>query len=124
MNKNKAMHNETETPSRNGVSQDEIAQRAYQLWEASNRPADRDTEFWLQAEGELRSSSQSRSPKAAVSGDGSMSESPGASTSPTQKPEAAGTESLLAVNFDGARGPKPARNRTVAPTDVRRSVRG
>ena len=53
-NKNTSMHNETETPSRNEVSQDEIAQRAYQLWEASNRPAGRDLEFWLQAEGELR----------------------------------------------------------------------
>ncbi|SED11023.1 Protein of unknown function [Bradyrhizobium erythrophlei] len=33
--------------------QDEVRARARQLWEEAGRPADRDLDFWLQAEREL-----------------------------------------------------------------------
>jgi hypothetical protein len=29
-------------------------ERAYELWEQNGRPADRDLEFWLQAESEIK----------------------------------------------------------------------
>jgi len=32
----------------------EISKRARELWEQNGRPADRDLEFWLQAEAEIR----------------------------------------------------------------------
>jgi hypothetical protein len=35
------------------VSCDEVARRAYELWEAAGRSAGKDMEFWLQAEAEL-----------------------------------------------------------------------
>jgi hypothetical protein len=35
------------------VSHDEVAQRAYQLWQAAGQPIGRDAEYWLQAEAEL-----------------------------------------------------------------------
>jgi hypothetical protein len=35
-------------------SSDEIAKRAFEIWEASGRPPGRDVENWLQAEAELR----------------------------------------------------------------------
>ena len=33
---------------------EEIRARAYELWEQNGRPADRDLEFWLQAEFEIK----------------------------------------------------------------------
>ena len=36
-------------------SHGEIAQLAYEFWEKSGKPADREVEFWLQAEQLLRS---------------------------------------------------------------------
>ena len=35
-------------------SQDEIRVRAREIWEQHGRPSDRDVEFWLQAEAELK----------------------------------------------------------------------
>ena len=32
----------------------EITERAQQIWEQNGRPADRDLEFWLQAESEIK----------------------------------------------------------------------
>ena len=46
----------------NKVDQDQIAERAFQLWEAAKRPAGRDLEFWLKAEAELNTS-QNRAAK-------------------------------------------------------------
>ena len=37
------------------TSRDEIASRAYHIWEETGRPAGRDLEHWLQAERELTS---------------------------------------------------------------------
>jgi hypothetical protein len=39
------------------ASQDQIARRAYQIWEQTGRPAHRELEHWLQAERELQSRS-------------------------------------------------------------------
>jgi len=40
--------------------QQEIAARAHGLWEQNGRPADRDLEFWLQAEKEIRDRNEAR----------------------------------------------------------------
>jgi len=37
------------------LSHDDVSRRAAELWNAQGKPADRDVEFWLQAEGELSS---------------------------------------------------------------------
>lgn len=46
-------------PSRNGqmVSDEEIRQRAHQLWEAAGKPSGDGFQFWIEAEQELRRSS-------------------------------------------------------------------
>ena len=38
---------------------DDVARRAYQLWEAAGRPQGKDMEYWLQAEAEIRGDRQS-----------------------------------------------------------------
>ena len=38
---------------------DEIAKRAYELWEQAGKPDGQDTEFWLQAEGQIGQREQS-----------------------------------------------------------------
>ena len=43
------MNNKSSNPTREA-----IAVRAYQLWEADNRPTGRDEIFWLRAEQQLR----------------------------------------------------------------------
>jgi Protein of unknown function (DUF2934) len=35
-------------------TREKIRARAYELWEQNGRPADRDLEFWLQAESEIK----------------------------------------------------------------------
>jgi Protein of unknown function (DUF2934) len=35
-------------------TEEQIRERAYQLWEAAGKPEDREQEFWYQAEGELK----------------------------------------------------------------------
>jgi len=40
---------------------EKIAERAYQIWQASGRPSGRDKDHWFQAELELRSGAASRS---------------------------------------------------------------
>lgn len=131
MNMNIATHNDTNSPPRSGVDRDEVARRAYQLWEAGGRPAGRDLEFWLQAEAELHFARHSRSPKASVSGDGLGRESTGASApsqqaSRAEKRETSRSDSVLAVSFDAARGPKLAgsKSRPGASTALRRSASG
>jgi hypothetical protein len=42
------------------VSREEVAQRAYQLWQAAGQPFGRDLEYWLQAEAELLAARQCR----------------------------------------------------------------
>ena len=123
------MDKDKNSPPRSGVSRDEVAQRAYQLWEAGGCPSGRDLEFWLQAEAQLQSGKQTSSPKAAVSGDGQRRESPGASASSLQAPrvvkaESPGINSVLPVNFEAARGSKAgnSKSRSGAPTANRRSA--
>jgi hypothetical protein len=43
-----------------GIPTDAIEQHAYQLWEAAGRPENRDLEFWLSAESDLRARSQTK----------------------------------------------------------------
>ncbi|HXG48119.1 MAG TPA: DUF2934 domain-containing protein [Methylomirabilota bacterium] len=57
---------------------EEVARRAYELWEQRGRPQGRDVELWLEAEGQLRSSlgrgeQQQRSSVATVLQKGSAS---------------------------------------------------
>ncbi len=49
------------------VNTDQISRLAYDLWEKAGRPSGRDTEFWLEAEKQLRAASgTSEKPKLAV----------------------------------------------------------
>jgi hypothetical protein len=125
------MHKDNGGQPRSGADRSEVAQRAYQLWEAGGHPSGRDLEFWLQAEAELHSASQGSSPKAASSGAGPARESASASAPSPQatragKPGAPKNDSVPAVSFDGAQGSKQAssKSRPVAPTptEVRRSA--
>lgn len=113
MNMNIATHKDTGSPPRSGEDRDEVARRAYQLWEAGGRPAGRDLEFWLQAEAELHFARRSRSPKTGVSRDGPAHESPEASApSPqpdrTEQSERRKRHAMLAVSSEGPHGPKLA----------------
>jgi hypothetical protein len=36
------------------IKDNEVADRAYRLWEQAGKPHGRDLEFWIQAEGEAR----------------------------------------------------------------------
>jgi hypothetical protein len=58
MNTSMTGHRQNQPQTRTDLSRDEVAQRAYQLWEAAGRPSGRDLEHWLQAEKELLSASQ------------------------------------------------------------------
>jgi hypothetical protein len=53
MNMDTTTNKEDQSEHRNKVNRDEVAQRAYQLWQAAGRPIGRDLEYWLQAEAEL-----------------------------------------------------------------------
>src|ERR1019366_9027810 len=44
-------------------TEDQIRQRAHELWEQSHRPDGRDDEFWNQAERELQEAEESRKPR-------------------------------------------------------------
>src|ERR1035437_3025342 len=130
---NTTMHKDTDSTTRSGADRKEVARRAYQLWEAGGQPSGRDLEFWLQAEAELHSARQGSSPKVANSGTGATREGDGASAPSPQanragKPGTPKSDSVLAVNFDGAQGSKQSSSkaRPVAPTptDVRRSASG
>jgi Protein of unknown function (DUF2934) len=45
------------------VAPERIAERAYQIWQASGRPDGRDADHWFQAERELRTSAATRATK-------------------------------------------------------------
>ena len=46
----------TTTEIKNSVSHDEIARRAYELWEQDGRPENEEYRHWLEAERQLRGS--------------------------------------------------------------------
>jgi hypothetical protein len=46
-------------------SRDEIAARAYEIWERNGRPAGQDVRFWLEAEQSLQPSLNPQPPRAA-----------------------------------------------------------
>ena len=47
---------EAQTAAKKNVNQEQIAARAYQIWESSGRPVGSDLKHWLQAEQELSKS--------------------------------------------------------------------
>jgi hypothetical protein len=44
------------------IEENEIANRAYRLWEQAGRPSGRDLEFWIQAEAQVRAAAGARKP--------------------------------------------------------------
>jgi len=74
-------------PSTNDT-EDQIRQRAFELWEQRGRPEGYETEFWLQAERELKGEGNSRdtgsgtSANAASAKSGSGSDGPGQGSIP------------------------------------------
>lgn len=77
-------------------SQHEVAQRAYQLWEAAGRPSGRDLENWLQAEAELLRASQPRHVNFGTS-----------DSNPVRAIETVKEKSTPAVAASRRKGPKP-----------------
>jgi len=77
------------------IAQNEIAARAYQIWESHGRPAGRELEHWLQAEKELRSA------KGGPSSDrpepGRRSEQPSRSAPPSRTPSRGARQQALAA---------------------------
>ena len=65
-------------PSTNDT-EDQVRQRAFELWEQRGRPEGYEAEFWLQAERELTGEGNSRdiSANAASAQSGSRSDGPG-----------------------------------------------
>ena len=47
-----------ESTQQSPASQEQVAQRAYEIWLANGQPVGRDLDYWLQAEAELRLASQ------------------------------------------------------------------
>jgi Protein of unknown function (DUF2934) len=45
---------DTEMEPGTNITEDQVRQRAFELWEKRGRPEGYETEFWLQAERELR----------------------------------------------------------------------
>ncbi len=75
------------------LKHDEIARRAYQIWQAAGCPSGRDREHWLQAEAELRAKYQGRQKPAASS----------LSHSPAPVPVKAGTPAKAEAPVPAAR---------------------
>ena len=79
-------HHEME-PSTN-ITEDQVRQRAFELWEKRGRPKGHEVEFWLQAERELKGEensgdiSRGTSASAASAKSGSRSDGPGQGSIP------------------------------------------
>ena len=71
---------EDQSEHRNKVNRDEVAQRAYQLWQAAGRSIGRDLEYWLQAEAELLAATHCRPMKVGAAETGPEPEIAGACT--------------------------------------------
>jgi hypothetical protein len=87
---------------------DEVATRAYRLWEADGQPLGRDLEYWLQAETEIRAHRTGRSQ------DGSMRESsrtasPASALADAQREKSKSfTRATVPTNSDNQRGQRMA----------------
>jgi hypothetical protein len=55
---NDSLNSLTAESDQHVISQDEISRRAQQLWEEYGRPVGRDEEIWLQAERDLKKTSE------------------------------------------------------------------
>jgi hypothetical protein len=42
------------------IGDNEVASRAYRLWEQAGKPHGRDLEFWIQAEAEVRAAAETK----------------------------------------------------------------
>lgn len=96
MNTNATINMEYQPHARAERSQHEVAQRAYQLWEAAGRPSGRDLEHWLQAEAELLRASQPRHVNFGTS-----------DSNPVRAIETVKEKSTPAVAASRRKGPKP-----------------
>jgi hypothetical protein len=103
MKQNTTIDKENSTSQQSSINQEQVAQRAYELWEAGGQPVGRDLEYWLQAEAELRSANQtSRSQMSSAQESGSKRDTsrPGAGSAggfQSQKAEKSGN-----TRFSGA----------------------
>jgi hypothetical protein len=70
---------ETDMGSGTNITEDQVRQRAFELWEKRGHPEGHEAEFWLQAERELRGEGNSGgiSANAASAKSGSGSDGPG-----------------------------------------------
>ena len=104
------------------LSREEIASRAYQIWEACGRPPGRELEHWLQAEREL----------ASPSGEANLEDAPASSSPPWGSgahPSAApGAESPMEVQAQkpvarqsGKSHPRPSSSSRQGPRSRQRS---
>jgi hypothetical protein len=48
-------------PKKQVITQDQIAKRAFEIWEREGHPAGRDQDHWTQAEAELRNAGAQKS---------------------------------------------------------------
>ncbi len=55
--------------STNTIEHNEVARRAYQLWEDAGRPAGRDLKFWILAEATARGAAPAHRPEPQLSRD-------------------------------------------------------
>jgi len=110
---NTTTHRETESQPRTRNHREEVAHRAYQLWEAARRPAGRDLEFWLQAEAELGSPRHNRSAQPAASGANPKPQGGGGPgfappVAPTEKAEPRKAGSSFGGSTEERQGQRPA----------------
>lgn len=87
MKQNTSVKEQNTQSGQSSVNEQQVAQRAYELWEAGGQPAGRDLEYWLQAESELRSASQTSRAMMNSAQSGS-----GRETSPVNTASAAGSQ--------------------------------
>lgn len=87
----------------NTPTREEVAQRAYQIWEESGRPDGRETEFWLKAEQQLNEPSLgSHSSSQDQSSARTAPESRGASILAERMKEEMAAESAIEFNISPA----------------------
>jgi hypothetical protein len=95
------------------VSPDEVAQRAYQLWEAAGRPSGQDLEHWLQAEAELLADARKRPTEV---GAAEASPKPGIADAPPPSMPEAQTPKLERRKMASSRSGSPGAAHRAVPT--------
>jgi len=109
MNMNTTTNKQNQSRNQSRVSRDEVAQQAYQLWEAAGQPAGRDLEYWLQAESELLASNGHRPTTVSATAGGPEREIADAPVPAMHEPGARKLESRkVASTFRGNSGERRA----------------